>query len=42
MLVDRVSQEERLAKVCLAPHSKAASEVGCCYRFFGPKARLVE
>lgn len=42
MLVDRVSQAERLAKVCLALHSKAASEMGCRYRVFGPKARLVE
>jgi hypothetical protein len=42
MLVDSVSLGERLAEVFLALHSKAASETGCGYRVFGPKARLVE
>lgn len=35
MLVDSVSQGETLAEICLVLHSKASSETGCRYRFFG-------
>lgn len=38
MLVDSVLLGESLAKAYLALHCKAASEMGCCYHVFGPKA----
>lgn len=41
MPVDSVSEGEMLGDICLALHSSPVAETGCCYRAFGPKARLV-